>query len=171
MKMRNTFLALVTALFTAAAAAEGSHSGGQGHDDLAIGEPGQAGKVSRTIRVNMADTMRFTPANVSVKQGETIRFVVRNSGKVKHEFVLGTEEELKEHYEQMKKFPDMEHADSNMVTVAPGQAGEVIWQFTKAGPVEFACLYPGHFGAGMKGLIKVAGKNVNRKENGHDHTH
>jgi uncharacterized cupredoxin-like copper-binding protein len=169
MKTRNTLLTLVTA--AAAATAGGAHAGGDGHDDSAIGQPGQATKVTRTIRVDMADTMRFTPASISVKQGETIRFVVRNSGKVKHEFVLGTEKELKEHYEQMKKFPEMQHADLNMVTVAPGQAGEVVWQFTKAGPVEFACLYPGHFGAGMKGLIKVAGSNVNRKENGHDHTH
>jgi uncharacterized cupredoxin-like copper-binding protein len=171
MTTRNTLLTLVIALFAAAAAAGGNDEGGGGHDGSAIGQPGQAAKVTRTVQVNMADTMRFTPASISVKQGETIRFVVRNSGKVKHEFVLGTEKELKEHYEQMKKFPEMEHADSNMVTVDPGQAGEVIWQFTKAAPVEFACLYPGHFGAGMKGLIKVADSNVNQKENGHDHTH
>jgi len=171
MTTRNTLLALVTALFAAAAAAAGTHADGGGHDGSVIGQPGQAAKVTRTVKVNMADTMRFSPAGISVKRGETIRFVVRNSGKVKHEFVLGTEKELKEHYEQMKKFPEMEHAESNMVAVAPGQTGEVIWQFTKAGPVEFACLYPGHFGAGMKGLINVAGKNVNQKENGHDHTH
>ena len=170
MKTRNTLMPLVTALFAAAAIAAGTHEGDH-HDDSAIGQPGQAAKVARTIRVDMADTMRFTPANIRVKQGETIRFVVRNSGQVKHEFVLGTEKELKEHYEQMKKFPEMEHADSNMVTVAPGKTGEVIWQFTKAGNVDLACLQPGHYDAGMKGLIKVAGSKANQKESGHDHTH
>jgi uncharacterized cupredoxin-like copper-binding protein len=171
MKTRNTLMTFATALFAAAATAAGTHAGGDGHDDSAIGQPGEAAKVTRTIRVDMADTMRFTPANIRVKQGETIRFVVRNSGQVKHEFVLGTEKELKEHYELMKKFPGMEHADPNMVTVAPGKTGEVIWQFTQVGNVDLACLQPGHYDAGMKGLIKVAESKANQKENGHDHTH
>jgi uncharacterized cupredoxin-like copper-binding protein len=171
MKTRNALLVLATALFAAAAAAEGNHAGGQGHDDSAIGQPGLAAKANRTVRVVMDDTMRVTPASITVIQGETIRFVVSNAGKVKHEFVLGTEKELNEHYEQMKKFPQMEHADSNMATVAPGQTGEVIWHFTRAGPVSFACLYPGHYGAGMKGLIEITSSKTNRKENGNEHTH
>jgi uncharacterized cupredoxin-like copper-binding protein len=121
-----------------------------------IGEAGEAAKVARTIHVDMTDNMRFTPSSVTVKQGQTIRFVVKNSGQIKHEFVLGTEKELKEHYELMKKFPQMEHSDPNQVTVAPGKAGEVIWRFTKAGKVDFACLQPGHYDAGMKGSVKVA---------------
>jgi uncharacterized cupredoxin-like copper-binding protein len=170
MKTRNTLMILATALFAAAAIAAGNHAGDH-HDDSAIGQPGQGARVTRTIRVDMADTMRFTPANIRVKQGETIRFIVKNSGQVTHEFVLGTEKELKEHYKQMKKFPEMEHADPNMVTVAPGKTGEVIWQFTKAGNVDLACLQPGHYDAGMKGLIKVAGSKTNQKESGHDHIH
>lgn len=69
--------------------------------------------------------------------------------------VLGTEKELKKHYELMKKYPEMEHADENMVTVQPGKSGEIIWQFTKAGSIAFACLLPGHYDAGMKGTVKV----------------
>ena len=107
----------------------------------------------------MTDTMRFNPSSIRVKQGDTIRFVVKNSGQLKHEFVLGTEKELKEHYEVMKKFPEMEHADPNMVTVAPGKTGDVIWRFTKAGRVDFACLQPGHYDAGMKGAVSVAAKH------------
>ena len=174
MKIRNTLLTLTTlasASFATAIIASGTHAGGHGHDDAAIGQQGQAAKVTRTIQVDMADTMRFSPANMTVKQGETIRFFVRNSGQLKHEFVLGIEKDLKEHYEVMKKLPDMEHADPNMVSVAPGQTGEVIWQFTKAGPVHFACLHPGHYDAGMKGLIKVAGSKAIRKEDGHAHQH
>ena len=60
------------------------------------------------------------------------------------------------HYEEMKQNPEMEHADPNMVTVAPGQTGEVIWRFTKAGSVAIGCLQPGHYDAGMKGSVKVA---------------
>lgn len=171
MKTRNTSMTLATALFAVAATAGGTHAGGHGHDESAAGQPGQAAKVSRTVQVDMADTMRFTPANFTVKQGETIRFVVKNSGQVKHEFVLGGEKELKAHYAQMMKFPEMEHDDPNMTTVAPGKTGEVIWQFTKAGPVDFACLLPGHYDAGMKGLIKVAAGKASNKEHGHAHQH
>ena len=154
-------------------AAGHSHAAGQGHGHGdAIGVPGQAAKVTRTVNVDMTDTMRFIPESFTAKQGETIRFVVKNSGKLKHEFVLGTEKELKDHYEQMKKFPEMEHADPNMVTVAPGKTGEVIWQFTKSGKIDFACLQPGHYDAGMKGFVNVAGgKAPAKKSDGHAHKH
>ena len=142
------------------------------HESDAIGVAGDPSKASRTVNVDMSDKMRFSPATVSVRQGETVRFIVKNSGAIKHEFVLGTEKELKEHYEVMKKFPEMEHADPNMVTVAPGKTGEVVWQFTKAGRVDFACLQPGHYDAGMKGAVNVAVFKGNAKADGHSsHKH
>ena len=122
----------------------------------AIGEAGKAEEVSRTVDVEMSDDMRFKPSSIAVRQGETIRFVVRNAGRLRHEFVLGTTQSLREHNEFMKKFPEMEHADANMVTVAPGKTGEVVWRFTRSGEVDFACLQPGHYDAGMKGAIRVA---------------
>jgi uncharacterized cupredoxin-like copper-binding protein len=155
MKSRNTLLALITSFFTLVATAAGSHGGAHDHGDASIGQPGKVDKVSRTVQVSMADSMRFTPSSFTVKRGETIRFVVKNSGQVKHEFVLGKAKQLKEHHEMMKKFPEMEHEEPNMLTVAPGQTGELIWHFTQAGPVDFACLYPGHYDAGMRGLVKV----------------
>jgi uncharacterized cupredoxin-like copper-binding protein len=148
-------LTWATATFSA-----GNHAGGHANPDSTIGKAGNAAKVSRTVAVDMNDAMRFTPSSITVKQGETIRLVVKNSGKLKHELVLGTEKELKEHYEQMKKFPEMEHDDPNMVSLAPGKTGEIIWQFTKAGTVDFACLQPGHYEAGMKGSVTVAGTNA-----------
>ena len=160
---------------TMAKAADGhSHAAGHSHGDAgAIGAPGDKAKVTRTVNVDMTDTMRFIPASISAKQGETIRFIVRNSGQVKHEFVLGTDKELKEHYELMKKFPEMEHSDPNQVTVAPGKTGEVIWQFTRAGKIDFACLQPGHYDAGMKGIVNVAaGAGAAKRADGHgDHKH
>jgi len=150
-------MALMTMALSSAAFAGGNHAGGHSHGDeeTAIGKPGLAAKVNRTITIEMNDSMRYLPADLQVKQGETIRFVVRNVGKVKHELSLGTQQELMEHLEQMKKFPDMEHDEPSKVTLAPGKQGEIIWQFTKAGPVNFACLMPGHYEAGMKGVIRV----------------
>jgi uncharacterized cupredoxin-like copper-binding protein len=136
--------------------AQASHDHSAHDHGAAIGEPGDPAKAARTVEVDMTDAMRFNPASVNVKQGETVRFVVRNSGQLKHEFVLGTDKALKEHYELMKKFPEMEHADPNMVTVQPGKTGEVVWRFTQAGKVQFACLQPGHYDAGMKGQVQVA---------------
>jgi uncharacterized cupredoxin-like copper-binding protein len=136
--------------------AAGSHAGG--HGTQAIGKPGVAAKATRTITIDMTDAMRFTPSTVKVRRGETIRFVVSNSGQLKHEFNLGTEADLKAHYAQMLKFPEMEHDEPNLVSLAPGKTGEVIWQFTKAGTVHFACLHPGHYEAGMKGTVAVGSK-------------
>lgn len=129
------------------------HAHGHGIDSF--GKPGAAAQVSRTVEIDMSDAMRFTPDSVNVRLGETIRFVVRNKGQLKHEFNLGTDKDLKAHYELMKKFPEMEHDEPNIASVAPGGTGEVIWQFTKAGKVSFACLHVGHYEAGMKGIVKV----------------
>lgn len=157
-------LGLSIVIFSSIASASGTHVGGHSAAD-AIGIPGKPESVSRTIAIDMSDSMRFTPANITVKQNETIKFIVRNSGKIAHEMVLGTEKELKEHYEVMKKNPEMEHADDNMVTVQPGKTGEIIWQFTKAGKIDFACLLPGHYEAGMKGSVKVTAKSGKRDSN------
>ncbi len=163
MKTINTLkLIAICVMLTRAAAvfASGNHAGGHAHTEDAIGKAGDAAKVSRTVTVDMSDAMRFNPSSISVKQGETIRLIAKNSGAIKHELVLGTEKELKEHNEVMKKNPEMEHADANMVTVAPGKTGEIIWQFTKAGKVNFACLQPGHYDAGMKGIVTVGGSSM-----------
>ena len=104
----------------------------------------------------MSDSMRFTPSNIPAKKGETVRFVLKNEGKLKHEMVLGTIAELKEHAALMVKFPQMEHSDRNQVSVEPGKTGELFWQFTKSGKVDFACLQAGHYEAGMKGQVVVA---------------
>lgn len=146
------------------ALAGGTHGGGHGGGEDAIGIPGKAARVTRTVTVDMTDNMRFTPERITVSRGETIRFRVTNSGKVKHEMVLGTKKDLEEHYEAMKKFPEMEHEEENMVTLAPAKSGEIIWQFTKSGKVDFACLQPGHYDAGMKGQVIVTAKKMQGKK-------
>ncbi len=156
--------ALSVAITTSTVFAAGNHAGGHADSD-AIGKPGKATNAKRTVKVEMLDTMRFNPQSITVKQGETIKFIVKNPGKVKHEMVLGTEKELKEHAEVMKKNPEMEHDDANQITVQPGKSGEIIWQFTKAGKVNFACLQPGHYDAGMAGTVTV------NKAKGHTHAH
>ena len=112
-------------------------------------------EATRTIEVAMNDTMRFTPSEIAVQEGETVTFVVANEGKLMHEFVLGTEQSIDEHAEMMKKFPNMEHAEPFMAHVPPGKTGEITWTFNRDGTVKFACLIAGHFEAGMVGAIDV----------------
>jgi len=156
------FLIYVVCLvgFSAVALASGDHLGGHehghGHDAEAIGEPGVAEQVNRTVQIEMNDEMSFVPDHLAVSQGETVRFLLHNSGQIDHEFVLGTEEELLEHYELMQKHPNMHHEDANQVRVAPSQTAELAWHFTKAGMVDFGCLMPGHYDAGMKGTVSVS---------------
>ena len=137
---------------------QGSHDmDGMSHDshEAAAGRPGDAANVSRTILVAMEDSMRFTPDQLNFKAGETVRFAVTNNGKIRHEMVIGSVDELKEHAEMMRTDPTMQHAESNMISLAPGQQGDVIWQFDNTGSFDFACLVPGHLEAGMTGKIEV----------------
>ena len=123
--------------------------------EFSFGREGDAKKATRIVSVGMADSMRFTPSSLTVKRGETIKFVVRNNGKVKHEMVIGTMKDLKEHAEMMKKHPGMEHDDPYMAHVAPGRTETIIWQFTREGTYYYGCLEPGHFETGMIGKVEV----------------
>jgi uncharacterized cupredoxin-like copper-binding protein len=120
-----------------------------------FGSYGPDMKSSRVIKVDMNDNMRFSPERIKAKVGEVIRFEHTNTGKLMHEFVLGTGEYLIEHAEMMKKFPNMEHDEPYMAHVAPGKTASMLWKFDKPGVYSFGCLIPGHFDAGMKGEIIV----------------
>lgn len=163
MTVKHIFYAAALALAFASTAA-GAH--GDKHEimiaydptmveETAFGHAGNPKKAARTIKVSVSDAMRFSPSDVKVKTGQTVKFVISNGGQILHEMVIGTTEELKEHAELMRKFPEMEHEAAHMAHVKPGQAGEIVWQFTKPGEYSFACLIPGHFEAGMVGKIVV----------------
>jgi uncharacterized cupredoxin-like copper-binding protein len=119
------------------------------------GIAGDPKKATRTIEIRMTDDMRFAPKEIQVKLGETVRLLAVNAGKVLHEIVIGTPQELKAHAEMMKKHPGMEHDEPYMAHVDPGKKGDIVWTFNRAGSFEFACLIPGHFEAGMIGRITV----------------
>ena len=119
------------------------------------GVAGEAQAARRVIEIKMTDNMRFSPDTVEVRRGDTVKFVLKNTGKLMHEMVIGTRKALHEHAELMLKFPGMEHEESYMAHVAPGKSGEIVWTFNRAGEFMFACLIAGHYQAGMIGTIKV----------------
>jgi uncharacterized cupredoxin-like copper-binding protein len=125
-------------------------------EQKAWGIAGEVKSARRTIEVRMLDTMRFVPERITVRRGETIRFVVKNTGQALHEFVIGTKAENETHAALMLKFPGMEHDEPYMAHVPAGQTGQIVWTFNRAGEFEFACLIAGHYQAGMRGLITVS---------------
>jgi uncharacterized cupredoxin-like copper-binding protein len=122
------------------------------------GAPGNPDAKSRTVKIVMKEgdgEMAYEPNRIKVKRGEQIRFVIKNDGALKHEFMLATVKENAEHGKLMERFPSMEHDDPNGKTIEAGESAEMLWKFTKAGTFEFACLIPGHHQAGMHGLVVV----------------
>lgn len=131
---------------------------GHGHETFSAGEPGNPKKPARVILVTMHEgdgKMMFIPDKVEIRKGEQVRFMLRNSGLLDHEFVLASTEDNLKHAEDMKKYPDMEHDDPNAKRLAPNKASEIVWRFTKTGEFEYGCLIPGHREAGMTGKIIV----------------
>jgi uncharacterized cupredoxin-like copper-binding protein len=162
--MRKIFLLAISLGYLGAAFAHGeaTHVNKEARtfsvEEHAFGREGNPKKATRVVRVGMSDTMRFSPSELTIKRGETVKFVVRNNGKVMHEMVIGTMKELKEHAAMMQKHPGMEHDEPYMAHVGPGKTEAIVWQFTKAGEYYFGCLVPGHFEAGMVGQIRVLAK-------------
>jgi uncharacterized cupredoxin-like copper-binding protein len=124
-------------------------------EQKAWGIAGEEKAARRTIDITMSDNMRFVPDRLEIRQGETVRLIHRNNGKILHEFVIGTKKDLDEHAALMVKFPNMEHDEPYMAHVPAGKTGQIVWTFNRAGEFDFACLIAGHYQAGMVGKIKV----------------
>lgn len=157
--MKALYLAATLGALAATGHAAGTHE--HSHDDaVAVGKPGMAENVTRTVDVRMYETddgeMLFDPKSFDVKAGETIRFAISNDGELEHEFVLDTIANNIEHRDLMQRFPEMEHDDPNSIRLAPGESGDIIWTFSNAGEFQYACLIPGHMESGMAGPVDVA---------------
>ncbi len=130
-------------------------------EQTAFGIAGDPARVTRTITIDMTDDMRYAPAAIDVKQGDTVRFIAANKGATMHELVLGTKADIEKHAKAMKSAPVSDahahhvHASPSMVHLEAGKSGEIVWRFNRAGTFEYACLLPGHYEAGMKGTITV----------------
>ena len=153
--------------------AEGGHAhgaaGADSHNDASEEKTSTALTVSRSINIDMNDTMRFSPDQLMVNAGETIKFIVQNTGKLPNEMVLGSEASLKVHSAEMKAAAKEKtgHTDSHghgnsseflALSVQPGDTKEWVIRFDKTQTLQMACLIPGHFEAGMKGQLIVQDK-------------
>lgn len=135
------------------------HTGVQRHAHSAAGRPGKAARVGKTVYLKALDSMRFEPAVLNVKRGQTIRLIFSNEGQIPHEAVLGNAAEQRIHENEMqtaeKSGGVMDHHHPNAVSLEPGKSQELLWQFTRPGAFEIGCHLPGHYAAGMVGKIVV----------------
>ena len=138
------------------------HGGGHGHGkmEFGFGRAAEGGEPDRTIEIVAYDNMRFEPDRITVEPGETVRFRVRNAGKIQHSFTLGTSEYHSRHDQEMMRMPADQipsHMDDSLngVVVQPGQIETLTWRFSEDAPIRFACHIPGHYPAGMVGVLRI----------------
>ncbi len=171
-------LALCIPFGISSALAAGSHGTGHGHGGgVDIGKPGKAADATRTIEIIMKDNY-YEPESLTFKEGETVRFVIKNAGELVHEFNIATAEMHVAHQPEMMMMVDhgvlepdrinweaakkMQetmghgmHNEPNSVLLEPGKSGEMIWTFPAHAKLQFGCNVPGHYDAGMQGDIKL----------------
>jgi uncharacterized cupredoxin-like copper-binding protein len=92
------------------------HQGAWAHSEaFAAGEPGDPKKAARVVEIVMDEgpgKMTYTPDRIETKKGEQIRFVLKNVGALKHEFVIDSFENNAKHKAAMEKTPNMHHDES-----------------------------------------------------------
>lgn len=134
---------------------------GHTHTKFNAGTPGDPKKPFRVIEMTAKEgngTMAFEPAKIVVEQNEQVKFVIKNVGELDHEFMLDSFAANKKHAIEMQKNPEMEHDDPNGKRVVSKKQADMVWKFSKLGTFEYACLIPGHYDAGMKGVVEVVAK-------------
>jgi uncharacterized cupredoxin-like copper-binding protein len=104
----------------------------------------------RVVWMNMDDSLKFMPDSVPVAKGETIRFVLTNSGTVVHEFAVGDAAKVDADVIDGVAVKEADELDA-------GSTHALDFTFDGAGPFGYACHEPGHFEAGMKGSIVLSG--------------
>ena len=155
-----------------------THGSGHGGHGAAQGIGHAGGHPTRTINITMGDNY-YEPERISLAHGETVRFVVTNTGDFLHEFNINTPASHVAHAPMMAMMfemgaleynrinhavinaskgtgHDMSHDEPNSVLVEPGQTRQITWTFDTMKDLEFACNIPGHYDAGMVGDFAIA---------------
>lgn len=80
------------------------HSNMQGMSGTsAVGMPANGAKPDKVVHVILSDNMKITfKKEVNIEPNDVVQFVVMNTGKINHEFSIGSAAEQLEHREMMK---------------------------------------------------------------------
>jgi len=116
----------------------------QGPDVPAVGTV----EAPRQVLVTMDDTLHFMPADIPVKAGETVEFILQNTGTVVHEFQVGDADMVAADNVDGAKVVEVDGID-------PMHVMTTSYTFAADGNYAYACHEPGHYEAGMHGTITV----------------
>ena len=171
--MKKTVLALIMTLASTTVLADEMGHGSMDHSKMdhskmdhsgmkmdgmsAVGMPAKGAKPDKVIHVMLSDDMKIRfKKEVQIEANDVVQFVVMNTGKIDHEFSIGSMEEQLKHREMMRNMTSgHDHDSGSTVTVKPGKAKTLLWHFHGEPDVEFACNIPGHAEAGMVKSIMV----------------
>ncbi|MGC9460507.1 copper-resistant cuproprotein CopI [Vibrio genomosp. F10] len=167
--MKKTLIALKVAisiaLLSSTAFAEKMDHGKMDHSTMmmdmdgmsAVGMPATGAQPDKVVHVILSDDMTITfKGDVKIEPNDVVQFVVMNTGKIEHEFAIGSAEEQEKHREMMKTMTSHhDHDSGSTVTVQAGKAKQLLWHFHGDNKVEFACNIAGHYEAGMKKNIQL----------------
>ena len=105
-----------------------------------------------TVRITIHYSS-FAPDSLDVDPGETVRFVIRNTDPIDHEFILGDEHVQLVHEEGT----EAHHAPRpGEVSVPAGETVVTTYTFPDTpGELIFGCHLPGHYDFGMRGTVTI----------------
>lgn len=151
--MRLRHLALAPALVLIVAGCSSAGSTASPSAPAASPSPAASAAAQR-IGVTLTDALKMEPAEMTVKAGQPVTFVVTNSGATDHEFYLG-DEAMQAEQEQIMQSGEMVHDTADGVSVKPGETKEFTYTFDESGETLAGCHFPGHYAGGMKSTITV----------------
>ena len=107
----------------------------------------------RTIHVTIKWTS-FHPSHFAFPDGTVVRFVIRNSDPIEHEFILGSKR-VQDHVEHTAH---LQHDGSvpGQITIPPGALRTTTYTFGRPGTLLLGCHLPGHYAYGMRGTVTVS---------------
>ena len=123
----------------------------------------------RIISLDM-NLISFNQQTISVQAGETVRFLLRNTSDIPHEFTIGNAAVQKGRRAVLSELKNAEMLDydnplsikydgPSSVVVLPGRMKLLRWKFTETQDLQFGCNLPGHYEMGMKGKFVVSNPN------------
>ena len=161
--MKKTFITLALITLSGTALADSNHdnmamsnsgmdhSNGMAMEGMSdVGMPANGAKPNKVVHVILSDDMKIRfKKEVDINTNDVVQFVIMNTGKMDHEFSIGSAAEQIKHREMMKNMGNHAHDSGSAVTVKPGKAKQLLWHFHGDKNIEFSCNIPGHAEAGM----------------------
>lgn len=108
---------------------------------------------SQRVQIKLSE-YKIDTSLMSFVPGKPYHFMIRNTGKTAHEFMIMPKAEGSMSSMSMGDMMDLAKVD----TIAPGQMKTFDYIFpssTAGSHPQFACYYPGHYEAGMKHDVTV----------------